>query len=98
MKGTEMAEGGYVEVSYRRPMLQDVPWFREKMLQLYNMILVRHGVMVVGEPLSGKTQAYQVCFPRANLSLRATSALLAPDNLPRDSFSGAIGARVFRIY
>ncbi|XP_069937012.1 dynein axonemal heavy chain 3-like, partial [Cherax quadricarinatus] len=39
--------------------LQDVPWFRDKMVQLYNMILVRHGVMVVGEPLSGKTRAYQ---------------------------------------
>ncbi|ROT76032.1 hypothetical protein C7M84_005421 [Penaeus vannamei] len=40
--------------------LQDVPYFREKMIQLYNMVLVRHGVMVVGEPLSGKTKVYQV--------------------------------------
>ncbi|XP_050716714.1 dynein axonemal heavy chain 3-like isoform X3 [Eriocheir sinensis] len=39
--------------------LQYVPWFRDKMVQLYNMVLVRHGVMVVGEPLSGKTKAYQ---------------------------------------
>ncbi|XP_063587791.1 dynein axonemal heavy chain 3-like [Penaeus indicus] len=40
--------------------LQDVPYFREKMIQLFNMILVRHGVMIVGEPLSGKTKVYQV--------------------------------------
>ncbi|XP_063858635.1 dynein axonemal heavy chain 3-like isoform X1 [Scylla paramamosain] len=39
--------------------LQDVDWFREKMVQLYNMVLIRHGVIIVGEPLSGKTKAYQ---------------------------------------
>ncbi|KAK3881283.1 hypothetical protein Pcinc_014269 [Petrolisthes cinctipes] len=52
-----------LEVAIRKTLaennLQEVPWFRNKMLQLYNMVLVRHGVMVVGEPLSGKTQIYQ---------------------------------------
>jgi dynein heavy chain, axonemal len=37
--------------------LQGVPYFVEKIIQLYEMILVRHGLMVVGLPFSGKTSA-----------------------------------------
>ncbi|CAH8618621.1 unnamed protein product [Heterobilharzia americana] len=39
--------------------LQSVPWYLDKILQIYEMILVRHGLMIVGDTLSGKTQAYQ---------------------------------------
>jgi dynein heavy chain len=40
--------------------LQAVPYFLDKIIQLYEMIVVRHGLMVVGEPFAGKTSAMNV--------------------------------------
>jgi dynein heavy chain len=40
--------------------LQLTPPFLEKTIQVYEMMLVRHGYMLVGEALSGKTSCYRV--------------------------------------
>jgi len=40
--------------------LQPTEYFMTKTTQLYEMIVVRHGLMVVGMPFSGKTASYRV--------------------------------------
>ena len=52
-------EGG-IQRAAAKLNLQLVPAFTEKVIQLYEMMLVRHGYMLVGEPFAGKSMAYKV--------------------------------------
>uniref|UniRef100_A0A8C2MM84 Dynein axonemal heavy chain 3 n=1 Tax=Cricetulus griseus TaxID=10029 RepID=A0A8C2MM84_CRIGR len=49
-----------LESNIRKMKLQPVPWFIGKIIQIYEMMLVRHGYMIVGDPMGGKTSAYKV--------------------------------------
>lgn len=50
----------HLEQKIRDKRLQSSPWFVEKVMQIYEMILVRHGLMIVGDSMGGKTTAYQL--------------------------------------
>ena len=64
--GVKLPDSDYalMEVAIREASeeagLQVVPYFKLKVTQLYEMFCVRHGLMIVGMPFSGKTSAYRV--------------------------------------
>lgn len=62
----ELPEPDYVildqalEDACKAANIQNTPFFMEKVQQLYEMIVVRHGLMIVGLPFGGKTTSYRM--------------------------------------
>ncbi|GAB0093009.1 Dynein heavy chain [Sergentomyia squamirostris] len=50
----------WLEVKMQDRNLQLTDWFKEKILQIYETLLVRHGLVIVGGAMAGKTTAYQL--------------------------------------
>lgn len=50
----------YILENLKKRNFQPIPWFLNKIKQIYETILVRHGLMIVGPHMGGKTSAYQI--------------------------------------
>ena len=49
----------HLKHSLKSMKLESTEWFLERILQLYDMLTIRHGLMIIGDTLSGKTSAYK---------------------------------------
>jgi dynein heavy chain len=60
--------------------LQPTEYFLMKTIQLYEMVVVRHGLMTVGQPFSGKSASLKV-----RAAPLATAAAIHPAPFPQQS-------------
>ena len=49
-----------LQAACKKNKLQATEWFVKKMMELYEMIKVQHGIMVIGGPMSCKSQLYSI--------------------------------------
>ncbi len=75
--------------------LQPTEWFLDKVIQLYELILVRHGIMIIGDPMSCKTEAYHVLSEALTLlaredkgEYRTTFKVINPKSITMDRLYG----------
>jgi len=88
-----------LKINLKKRNLQATDWYLEKIIQIYEMLLVRHGLMIVGTALGGKTQAYQTLadalgdlsgIRRATLrEYRTIYRVINPKAMPLDQLYGS---------
>lgn len=87
-----------IEMKMSKRNLNVIPWFVQKVLQLYEMLSLRHGIILLGEPMCGKTTCYQLLMETLkDLSLRpleitemsVASRIINPKSIPTQQLFGA---------
>lgn len=71
--------------------LQATDYFVSKALQLYEMILVRHGVMIIGEPMSCKSKVVQILSEAlSEVESKVTVKIINPKSVTMGQLYGRV--------